>query len=450
MQSFLLPIIIASVCSAPTLDDASMLSRSHQYDRAIEARAKYLDASAPLSAFVAQATDLLNVGKPKQALQVIDSARKRGGLPDVMRILLRLEMKALLCTTDSLDSIASLRKFKQVSKSEAEQRIAAHADDPWLEMDILERVLYHDGPGLPPAAVKSVLRSRLAEVRRSVLSAPGTAWISPLQLPRHMVKGLASRPWHSTDPAVPGSYPALKPWEAILTYHTGELRDEFVRLHARGILQEERECIHASTPRTSRPSYWTPVAAAHAVDASTGSAVATSGPSEQTEFNDTHLRSLIEPGQWKAFIADAAWTEQSQLDGSGCNVVDTPVACKVRAALTAVPGTPKVLRVSYSGLGPGAHLHPHYGQTNSMLKFHLGLIVPCAGATGARHADGRCVDDCVKMSVGGDSLSGSGRPWVEGAVSFFDDSYLHTVTNECDRSRVILQVLFQHPDLPAQ
>lgn len=435
MKVVILIILVVCCASIPSLEDAAVLSQAHQYEKAVEARSKLLEG-APISTFIAQATDLLNVGKPQAALQVIDAARSRGGLPEVMRILMRLEMKAMLCTGQASSAVAALRKYKQVTKSEAEQRIAGHADDPWLEMDILERVLYHEGPGLPPPAVKQVLRSKLGEVRRTLLTSPGAAWLTPLQLPRQMIKGLASKPWHSTDASVPGSYPALRPWEAILKSHTTELRQEFVRLHLQGILDEERECIHATAPQMSRSSFWSPVTSYMPVEASTG---LTAG----LDFNDTHLMSLVAPGRWKAFIADAAWTDKSKLDSSGCNTVDTPVACKVRAALMAVPGTPKVVRVSYSGLGPGAHLHPHYGQTNRYLKFHLGLTVPCGGASGARHADGRCVDDCVKMSVGADTA----RPWLEAGVSFFDDSYLHTVTNECDRPRVILQVLFEHPDL---
>ena len=37
--------------------------------------------------------------------------------------------------------------------------------------------------------------------------------------------------------------------------------------------------------------------------------------------------------------------------------------------------------------------------------------------------------------------------WDEGSVIFFDDSFEHTVINDCDQVRVVFQVVFLHPDL---
>jgi aspartyl/asparaginyl beta-hydroxylase (cupin superfamily) len=71
---------------------------------------------------------------------------------------------------------------------------------------------------------------------------------------------------------------------------------------------------------------------------------------------------------------------------------------------------------------------------------HLGLFTP-------QTSDGK---PCATFRVGKDEPSNR-RPWKQGEVLFFDDSYVHEVWNECggetsaEGERVVLQVVIQHP-----
>jgi len=98
-------------------------------------------------------------------------------------------------------------------------------------------------------------------------------------------------------------------------------------------------------------------------------------------------------------------------------------------------GAGALVRIGYSVIGPGTHIRPHWGPTNTLLKLHMGLTVPTA-------SDG---SPCCYMSV-----AEQRRPWRHGKAAFFDDSFLHEVWNNCSAGyRSVLQVVFQHPALSA-
>lgn len=416
-------LVCARAClggSAEAFSTAAALSKRHEYASAVALRTALLDrADAPLSAYAAQSQDLLALGRPQDALAVIKDGQKRAlerKALDVFGVLGRAGVRAHLCLPDAGAPAEALRRFRALRKVEAEtlNNTRGFPDDPWLELDLQSHLL---STTPPPSVVELLARAR-AGVTHALLSAPNSPWVHPLQLPRNMVRGLPSRPWHSVDPAVRGAYPALSAWVASLTTRTSALRAEFLRLAAQGLVEEERECIHTPRPVDTVPSrlLW------------------------QGGGDGEALRAFVPPATWKAFIVDAAWTDAAKLDSTGCNSVDAPEACALREELSASPGTPAVVRVSFSALGPGAYLHPHFGQTNAFLKLHLGLSVPYAGSSGGG-GSGEEAQPCAHMRVGNTT-----RAWAEGEVLFFDDSYEHTVTNECDQPRVILQVLFQHPD----
>jgi aspartyl/asparaginyl beta-hydroxylase (cupin superfamily) len=94
----------------------------------------------------------------------------------------------------------------------------------------------------------------------------------------------------------------------------------------------------------------------------------------------------------------------------------------------------RVVRGSFSVLGPYAHLHPHCGTTNTQLKMHVGLDIPLHPTTGL---------SCAFLKVGNET-----RTWIQSKVLFFDDSYAHEVRNECNAERSVFQLVFEHPDLP--
>lgn len=92
--------------------------------------------------------------------------------------------------------------------------------------------------------------------------------------------------------------------------------------------------------------------------------------------------------------------------------------------LAQVPGLQTAF---FSILPPGYHIPEHAGVTKSILRTHLGLIVP-------RESE-RCI-----MCVGGEIVR-----WRPGECVVFDDTYRHSVTNDTDETRVVLLFDFDRP-----
>ncbi len=82
--------------------------------------------------------------------------------------------------------------------------------------------------------------------------------------------------------------------------------------------------------------------------------------------------------------------------------------------------------VLFSTLGPGTHLLPHHGVTNTRVVCHLPLIVP---------------RDCVLH------VAGEPHHWRFGEVVAFDDTYSHEARNGSDQTRVVMIFDVWHPDL---
>ena len=80
--------------------------------------------------------------------------------------------------------------------------------------------------------------------------------------------------------------------------------------------------------------------------------------------------------------------------------------------------------VIFSALNPRSHLPPHVGPLNGILRAHLPLIAP-HGAV---------------MKVGDEV-----RPWEEGKVMVFDDSFVHSAWNPSDEMRIVLFLNMWHP-----
>ena len=78
-------------------------------------------------------------------------------------------------------------------------------------------------------------------------------------------------------------------------------------------------------------------------------------------------------------------------------------------------------------MSPKASIAPHYGACNLKLRCHFPLFVP----------------EEAFIKVAGES-----RPWEEGKMLIFDDSYEHEAANlSPDKERVILLIDIWHPDL---
>lgn len=85
---------------------------------------------------------------------------------------------------------------------------------------------------------------------------------------------------------------------------------------------------------------------------------------------------------------------------------------------------PNMVTAGFSSLAAGAHITPHTGYDDGLLRCHLGLIVP---------------EDCA-LRVGPDIQS-----WQEGRCLVFDDTMEHEAWNRSDRTRIVLLLDFKAP-----
>ena len=101
-------------------------------------------------------------------------------------------------------------------------------------------------------------------------------------------------------------------------------------------------------------------------------------------------------GGWEVF---GLWGAERRFEAN-CGLC--PVTTVV---LEQVPG---LTTAGFSQLAPGTHIHPHEGYTDTVLRCHLGLVVP---------------EGCG-LEVGGQT-----RHWQEGECLIFDDTTRHSAWN---------------------
>jgi hypothetical protein len=83
-----------------------------------------------------------------------------------------------------------------------------------------------------------------------------------------------------------------------------------------------------------------------------------------------------------------------------------------------------------SMLEPGTHIPPHFGGGNAKLTLHLPLVIP----------EGDCA-----LGVDGDA-----RPWKEGEMAIFDDTFDHEAWNRTGQRRAVILLKGYHPDLTVE
>lgn len=118
---------------------------------------------------------------------------------------------------------------------------------------------------------------------------------------------------------------------------------------------------------------------------------------------------------WKTFI----------LYGFGTKLERNCAQCPETTRL--LEQVPDLQTAWFSIIGPNYHVPAHRGVTKSILRCHLGLIVPAER------------EKC-RLRVG-DEIN----VWEPGKVLVFDDTYEHEVWNETDEERVILLFDFTRP-----
>jgi hypothetical protein len=79
-----------------------------------------------------------------------------------------------------------------------------------------------------------------------------------------------------------------------------------------------------------------------------------------------------------------------------------------------------VINVGFNLLEPGAVIKPHYGDTNAIIRCHLGLIIP---------------KESVKCAI---KVNGEIKHWEQGKVIGFTDAYEHEAWNRTDKQRIIM------------
>ena len=81
---------------------------------------------------------------------------------------------------------------------------------------------------------------------------------------------------------------------------------------------------------------------------------------------------------------------------------------------------PGLVSASFNLLEPHSNIAPHYGDTNAIIRCHLGLEIP------------------GELPQIGFEVNGKQRSWRKGEVLMFCDAYYHKAWNNTEKKRVIL------------
>jgi ornithine lipid ester-linked acyl 2-hydroxylase len=90
-----------------------------------------------------------------------------------------------------------------------------------------------------------------------------------------------------------------------------------------------------------------------------------------------------------------------------------------------VEKVPGMTTAGFSRLAPGAHIQPHTGFTNALLRCHLGVDVH---------------EGCL-LRVGRET-----KPWLQGKCLIFDDTIEHEAWNQSGSYRTVLLIDFKRPE----
>ena len=136
-------------------------------------------------------------------------------------------------------------------------------------------------------------------------------------------------------------------------------------------------------------------------------------------------------GAHAKLVTQGEWSDVQLFAGCRRDEAHCALCPRTAAVLAAQPSLNTVVHSSHfvSRLTPGTHIAAHCGPSNYRLRCHLGVQVP-AGA---------------RIRVGDET-----RPWVQGKVLVFDDSFEHEVWHdgpEDEGDRIVLICDIWHPDL---
>lgn len=98
-----------------------------------------------------------------------------------------------------------------------------------------------------------------------------------------------------------------------------------------------------------------------------------------------------------------------------------------RLTCNILDNAPSLTFAGFSILMPDSIISPHYGDTNGIIRCHLGLIV---------------LEPPPKCGI---KVANSERGWKEGEFTVFTEAHLHTTWNKSFEKRYILVVDLVHP-----
>jgi aspartyl/asparaginyl beta-hydroxylase (cupin superfamily) len=114
------------------------------------------------------------------------------------------------------------------------------------------------------------------------------------------------------------------------------------------------------------------------------------------------------PGQWKT-MGLMFWSKKDS-----ANYKLFPKTMKV------LEDVPNLIAVSFNSLEPETSIKPHVGDTNAIIRCHLGLVIP---------------DSAPKC---GFRVGDQTRSWENGKFLMFSDAYMHTAWNNTKSKRYIM------------
>jgi aspartyl/asparaginyl beta-hydroxylase (cupin superfamily) len=137
----------------------------------------------------------------------------------------------------------------------------------------------------------------------------------------------------------------------------------------------------------------------------------------ESQFNTTMVE---KPKSWKVRSLRVWGVEMYQIQKY------FPVTIKL---LSNIDG---VINVGFNLLEPQASIKPHCGDTNAIIRCHLGLIIPKE-------------DDTCAIKVNGEI-----KHWQQAKVIGFTDAYDHEAWNKTDQQRIIMLFDILKPEYVAQ
>ena len=91
-----------------------------------------------------------------------------------------------------------------------------------------------------------------------------------------------------------------------------------------------------------------------------------------------------------------------------------------------------LVSASFSLLKAGTSIHPHYGDTNAIIRSHFGVDVPAG------------------LPQVGFRVNGEERAWRNGEFLFFCDGYVHSAWNHSEKDRIVMIIDVLRPEFAAR